>query len=100
MQSVSFGAATDVGRVRDHNEDALLAKPSIFVVADGMGGHAAGEVAAAMAVAELGLLAGRDDVTADEVAAHIAAVNTQVLEAVHDKPETFGMGTTISGVVL
>jgi protein phosphatase len=100
MQSVLFGAATDVGRVREHNEDALLATPSIFVVADGMGGHAAGEVASAIAVAELGLLAGRDDVTVFEVAEHIAAVNTQVLETVQDRPETFGMGTTITGVVL
>ena len=41
-----IGSATDTGRVRDHNEDAVLAEGTVFVVADGMGGHAAGDVAA------------------------------------------------------
>ena len=51
------GAATDVGRVREVNEDAYLAAPPVYVVADGMGGHEGGDVASAIAVEELGRMA-------------------------------------------
>src|SRR2546428_9731681 len=52
QENVHFFAATDVGRKRGHNEDNYLVdkKLALFVVADGMGGHAAGEVASALAV--------------------------------------------------
>ena len=54
---IRHGAATDVGRVREVNEDAFLAAPPVFVVADGMGGHEGGDVASAIVVEEFGRLA-------------------------------------------
>ncbi|WP_296603036.1 protein phosphatase 2C domain-containing protein [Nocardioides sp.] len=54
---IRYGAATDVGRVREVNEDAHLARPPVFVVADGMGGHEGGDVASAIVVEEFGRLA-------------------------------------------
>jgi serine/threonine protein phosphatase PrpC len=54
-----YGAATDVGLVREANEDSLLAQPPVFVVADGMGGHDGGEIASRIVVEEFALLAER-----------------------------------------
>jgi PPM family protein phosphatase len=51
------GAATDTGRVREVNEDAYLAEPPVFIVADGMGGHEGGDIASAIVVEEFARLA-------------------------------------------
>jgi len=55
---VDHGAATDVGRVREINEDAFLAQPPVFVVADGMGGHDGGDIASDIVAQEFARLAG------------------------------------------
>jgi PPM family protein phosphatase len=67
-----YGSATDVGRVRDVNEDSFLADAPVFVVADGMGGHEGGDVASSIVVEEFGALAG-GDYEAQDGAARVAA---------------------------
>lgn len=112
-ESIRFFTATDVGRVRDHNEDSYLVdkKLSFFVVADGMGGHAAGEVASALAVRlvhqELrehheriasGACTGKDLLVLLEGAVQRACARIHE-EATHD-PAKRGMGTTLSALLV
>jgi len=100
MVSVNFGSATDNGRVRDHNEDSLWVSPTLFVVADGMGGHAAGEVASDLAVTELASLAAQNPLQVDEVAAAVVRANDRILRAAAERGERHGMGTTLTGLGL
>lgn len=95
-----IGSATDTGRVRDHNEDAVLAEGSVLVVADGMGGHAAGEVASGIAVETMRELVGRDELTTDDVTAQVLTAHRRILDSVADHREQRGMGTTVTGLVL
>lgn len=98
--TLRVGAATDTGRVRDHNEDSALAEGGIFVVADGMGGHAAGEVASGIVVETMRELVTRGDLTSDDVTRQLVLANQRILEAVASHPEQKGMGTTASGLAL
>lgn len=94
------GAATDTGRVRSLNEDSALAEGGIFVVADGMGGHAAGEVASGIVVETMRELATRADLTADDITRQLVLANQRILAAVDAHPEDKGMGTTATGLAL
>jgi serine/threonine protein phosphatase PrpC len=89
---------TDVGVVRELNEDSLLAAPKVFVVADGMGGHAAGEVASALAINRLRSLTGLAAVHSDDVVDALASANLDILAAVAQDRARTGMGTTVAGV--
>ena len=99
MTTLRFGSATDVGRVRQNNEDNLLVASPLFAVADGMGGHAAGEVASGIAVQLLG-----DTFSADRTAGGLAdavrAANRAVWERAQQQPDLRGMGTTLTAVAL
>lgn len=101
--------ASDVGRVRAGNEDAFLidARRGVFLVADGMGGHAAGEVASALATTAVGeaLRTGVDaGLRADALTAAMAASFHRANRAIQDfsaaHAETKGMGTTMTALAL
>ena len=90
------GACSDVGQVRQSNEDALLLSDPVFAVADGMGGARAGEVASAMAVAALHGLQGGEQA----LARAIEDVNGRIYNAARDDTSLLGMGTTITAAML
>lgn len=100
MIEVRWGSASHQGRVRERNEDALLAGPDVFAVADGMGGHAGGDVASAIAVAGLAEL--RDLAATDEpaeVLGHaLSGVNAEIRRRASVDPALAGMGTTVVGI--
>lgn len=100
LPPVSFGARTDIGGHRELNEDAVLATLPIFVVADGMGGHAAGEVAAGLAVDQLARLADLPEVRPEDVLRAVDDANAAIMAYELDRHETIGMGTTVSGICL
>lgn len=96
--ALRYVARSDAGLVRDVNEDSGYAGPYVLAVADGMGGHAAGEVASQAAIEELvqaeGDLSERDPLEALEHALH--AANDRIRQLVHDDPSREGMGTTVT----
>ncbi len=97
--ALAWGSRTDVGRVREHNEDSYLVNFPLFAVADGMGGHAAGEVASTIAVSSLAE-AGLTKPDPDALGAAIEAANIAVLDGVDEGIGRPGMGTTCTAVVI
>lgn len=91
--SLMWGARSDVGCVRSHNEDSYLVASPLFAVCDGMGGHAAGEVASSIAVETI---ARTSPGTADaaQLAAAVEAANAAVIEAAASGIGRPGMGCT------
>jgi serine/threonine protein phosphatase PrpC len=103
----SFGI-TDIGLVRNNNEDVWAALPhkQFFVLADGMGGHKAGEIASSFALQSmcesmdsLGDLADIEE-TCQYLRDAVAKANAKVFEESHRHPEYAGMGTTLSCFVI
>ena len=95
--SLSAHGVTHTGRRRT-NEDALLvdADLSLFVVADGMGGHNAGEVASAIAVKAIRAAVGEEDAPSEAaLATAVRLANDEVLRAAAAQPDYAGMGTTV-----
>lgn len=101
MIALRAGSATDVGLVRANNQDHLLVASPLFAVADGMGGHAAGEVASATACEALAdAWASAGAPSPEALATATRAANKAVFEQARANPEMRGMGTTLVAVAL
>lgn len=94
-----WAALSDIGRTRTHNEDSVLAEPPLFVVADGLGGHEAGEIASAIAVQTVRDHAPRR-ADAHALARAVRAANTAVLRAAREGIGRTGMGTTMTAALI
>jgi len=115
---ITYKAVSDVGRKRKGNEDSLFVNPEqhLFVVADGMGGHAAGEVASKVAVDAINefvcLTGGDEEITwpfgldenisydGNRLKTAIRYANRKVLEATKERSEYEGMATTVAAVLV
>ena len=91
--NVSVGAATDIGQVREGNEDSYLVVEPLYAVADGMGGHRGGEVASSLALETVqGMFERREGSLAEQV----AEANRAVFDRSQNDRKVSGMGTTLT----
>ncbi len=100
--ALRYAARSDVGLVRQVNQDSGYAGPHLLVVADGMGGHAAGDVASSIAIGEIvgldGESHGSDDAL-DLLAQALHSANSELQQAIGRQPELQGMGTTVTALL-
>ncbi len=100
MTQLNAGAATDVGRVRQMNEDRFLADERIFAVADGVGGHQAGEVASQTSVETLLRAFNEGEHTTEGLVTAAETANQAVWQLAQGSREKRGMGTTLTALAL
>ncbi len=100
--ALQYAARSDVGLVRSENQDSGYAGPNLLVVADGMGGHAAGDVASSVAIGQMVELDG-DSHGADDVTTHLEQslrrANVELQTLIRSQPELQGMGTTVTALL-
>jgi len=99
--ALRYAVRSDVGLLREGNEDSAYAGPHLLAVADGMGGHAAGEVASAATITTMAAL-DTDQVGGDlagALADAVARANMRLQELIIADPATEGMGTTLTAIL-
>ncbi|MHA6779435.1 PP2C family protein-serine/threonine phosphatase [Pseudonocardia saturnea] len=96
-----YSARSDRGLVRQNNQDAVYAGPRLLALADGMGGHAAGEVASSLVISALAPL--DEDDPGDDLLRELREAtvegNAAITRHVHDAPDLEGMGTTLTAIL-
>jgi protein phosphatase len=101
MRLGASAGKTDAGRVRRRNEDAFVRDPPLFVVADGMGGAQAGEVASRLAAAAFREFHDADGLAPEErLAAIVQEANRRIYERARTDSEVSGMGTTVTAALV
>lgn len=100
--ALRYAARSDVGLVRSNNQDSAYAGPHLLVVADGMGGHAGGDVASSVAIAALAPLDGEShgpDDALDELERALEEAREEIISRSESNPELAGMGTTVTAIL-
>src|SRR4051794_26950861 len=96
--ALRYAARSDVGLVRSNNQDSGYAGPHLLVIADGMGGHAGGDIASSLAIGELAPL--DDESHGADALEHLSeavyAAHRELLDRVGEEPGLSGMGTTVT----
>jgi PPM family protein phosphatase len=99
--ALRYAARSDVGLVRQNNQDSGYAGPHLLVVADGMGGHAGGDVASSLAIGELAPL--DDESHGSDALEHLSkavlSAHRELLGRVGEEPQLAGMGTTVTALL-
>ena len=100
--ALRYTARSDVGLVRSDNQDSAYAGPHLLVVADGMGGHAGGDVASSVAVAALAPLDGEShgpDDALDQLETALDDARSEIVARSEADPDLSGMGTTVTAIL-
>ncbi|MCZ4325044.1 PP2C family protein-serine/threonine phosphatase [Brachybacterium paraconglomeratum] len=99
--ALRYAARSDVGLVRSNNQDSAYAGSHLLVVADGMGGHAGGDVASSVAIGRLAAL--DSETPASDIVAtleeSVLEANQEILRRARDEPQLRGLGTTITALL-